>query len=163
MCLSLPLTSLHCVYLFPGCLFTFYFVERHPSKSRSSRVIYPLSAFADIFRLILHLSIHNLPSRDRVEKSVEAHREMSFYTPPQPKTPPDPDVAGPGVRHNGAGLLSVFGVKLTSSPQVIVGFLLTGLLATVASGVSALLSSLGDGDKRTDLDSPQWRIAAYDY
>jgi hypothetical protein len=40
------------------------------------------------------------------------------------------------------------------------GFIPTGLLATVASGGSALISSLGDSDKLSNLDSLQWRIVA---
>jgi hypothetical protein len=79
---------------------------------------------------------------------------------PQPiRTPPDPDVGGPGETY-AAELLSVFVVKLTSSPQVMVGFILTGLLATLASCGSALLSSLGDSDKPTSSDTPWWRTAA---
>jgi hypothetical protein len=41
---------------------------------------------------------------------------------------------------------------------VMVGFILTGLLATVASGGSAMLSSLGESDKATGSESPQWKV-----
>lgn len=41
-----------------------------------------------------------------------------------------------------------------------VGFILTGALATVASGGSALLLSLGDSEEPHDLYSPQWRIVS---
>jgi len=41
-----------------------------------------------------------------------------------------------------------------------VGFILTGLLATVASGFSALLSSLRSSDKASGSGNPRWKVSA---